>query len=62
MTLIHHQPLPAVFRFEGANGFYKGLVPNLIRVVPATAITFVVYEKVSRALLDRRSAEETKAE
>lgn len=42
-------------RDEGYRGFYKGLVPNLSRVVPATAITFVVYEKVSRYLSDLRS-------
>lgn len=39
----------AMIRYEGIRGFYKGLVPSLLRVTPATAITFVVYEKVSRA-------------
>jgi hypothetical protein len=34
-------------RDEGITGFYKGIVPNLIRVVPATALTFVVYEHTS---------------
>lgn len=38
------------FRNEGVKGFYKGLVPNLTRVVPACAICFVVYEKVSAYL------------
>jgi solute carrier family 25 folate transporter 32 len=33
-------------RNEGFLAFYKGLLPNLMRVVPATGITFVVYEKV----------------
>ena len=42
------------FRYEGFKGFYKGIVPNLLRVIPATAITFVVYENVSRALLNWR--------
>jgi len=42
------------FRNEGFSGFYKGLTPNLMRVVPATAITFVTYEKVSAALLKER--------
>ncbi|KAL1123647.1 hypothetical protein AAG570_002723 [Ranatra chinensis] len=36
------------WRFEGARGFYKGLCPNLCRVVPATMITFVTYENVWR--------------
>ncbi|KAG7458099.1 hypothetical protein MATL_G00234520 [Megalops atlanticus] len=39
------------WRNEGAVGFYKGMVPNLIRVTPACGITFVVYENVSRFLL-----------
>ena len=42
------------FRYEGPLGFYKGLKPNLMRVVPATAITFVVYEQVSHFLLRRQ--------
>lgn len=36
---------------EGAVGFYKGMVPNLVRVIPACCITFLVYENVSRLLL-----------
>ncbi|XP_061632527.1 solute carrier family 25 member 32-like isoform X2 [Phyllopteryx taeniolatus] len=39
------------WRNEGATGFYKGIIPNLIRVTPACCITFVVYENVSRFLL-----------
>lgn len=35
---------------EGVKGFYKGLLANIIRVVPATCITFTVYEE-TRALL-----------
>jgi solute carrier family 25 phosphate transporter 23/24/25/41 len=29
---------------EGLLGFYKGLVPNLLKVVPAASITYLVYE------------------
>jgi solute carrier family 25 phosphate transporter 23/24/25/41 len=29
---------------EGLRGFYKGLVPNLLKVVPAASITYLVYE------------------
>lgn len=29
---------------EGLGGFYKGLGPNILRVLPATWITFLVYE------------------
>ncbi|KAH3687035.1 hypothetical protein WICPIJ_001979 [Wickerhamomyces pijperi] len=31
---------------EGVSGFYKGVVPNLMRVLPATCITFGVYEQM----------------
>lgn len=31
-------------------GYYGGLLPYCLRVVPATAITFVVYEKVCELL------------
>ncbi|XP_020490698.1 solute carrier family 25 member 32 [Labrus bergylta] len=41
------------WRNEGAIGFYKGIIPNLIRVTPACCITFVVYENVSRLLLEQ---------
>ncbi|KAL3276650.1 hypothetical protein HHI36_012022 [Cryptolaemus montrouzieri] len=36
---------------EGLNGFYKGLGINLLRVVPATMITFVTYENISHFLI-----------
>ena len=38
-------------RFEGIAGFYKGLVPGLLRVTPACCITFVVYENMITYLL-----------
>ncbi|KAI4200653.1 MAG: hypothetical protein LQ350_003794 [Teloschistes chrysophthalmus] len=31
---------------EGLGGFYKGLGPNLVRVLPSTWVTFLVYEKM----------------
>ncbi|KAL2905504.1 Folate transporter 1 chloroplastic [Bienertia sinuspersici] len=33
-------------RFEGVRGFYKGITANLLKNVPASAVTFVVYENV----------------
>ena len=33
-----------VWRKEGQAGFYKGLGPNLLRVMPSTWVTFLVYE------------------
>lgn len=35
-----------IWRNEGFVGFYKGLFPNLLRVVPSTCVTFLVYENV----------------
>ncbi|KAL5014678.1 hypothetical protein ScPMuIL_008948 [Solemya velum] len=35
-----------IVKYEGAKGFYKGLLPNLLRVTPACCITFVVYESI----------------
>jgi solute carrier family 25 folate transporter 32 len=33
-----------IFKQEGLRGFYKGIVPNIARVLPSTWITFLVYE------------------
>ncbi|KAL9075100.1 MAG: hypothetical protein Q9161_001785 [Pseudevernia consocians] len=41
-----------VWRKEGLAGFYKGLGPNLLRVMPSTWVTFLVYEK-TKVLLPR---------
>lgn len=35
-----------VFRNEGFAGFYKGLAPNIVRVLPSTCVTFLVYENM----------------
>ena len=33
-----------IWRHEGFLGFYKGLGPNLLRVVPSSCVTFLMYE------------------
>ncbi|KAL2118354.1 hypothetical protein VTJ04DRAFT_8014 [Mycothermus thermophilus] len=33
-----------LWREEGPRGFYRGLVPHVVRVLPATWVTFLVYE------------------
>ncbi|KAK7028227.1 hypothetical protein SK128_011428, partial [Halocaridina rubra] len=43
---------------HGLIGYYKGLLPNLLRVVPATALTFVVYENTCHYLMSFRPSEE----
>ncbi|KAJ6785370.1 hypothetical protein PWT90_04531 [Aphanocladium album] len=35
-----------ILRTEGLVGFYRGLVPGVVRVMPATWVTFLVYENV----------------
>lgn len=35
---------------EGFSGFYKGLFPNLLKVVPAASITYLVYETMKKSL------------
>ncbi|KAJ4296455.1 hypothetical protein N0V90_006500 [Kalmusia sp. IMI 367209] len=35
---------------EGVRGLFKGLTPNLLKVVPAVSITYVVYDKSKAAL------------
>ncbi|RWS11821.1 mitochondrial folate transporter/carrier-like protein [Dinothrombium tinctorium] len=47
------------WRLEGIKGFYKGIVPNLLRVVPATALTFIVYENMQHFLRDLREGKKT---
>ncbi|KAJ3412539.1 hypothetical protein HDV05_000620 [Chytridiales sp. JEL 0842] len=37
-----------IYNIEGFYGFYKGLGPNVIRVLPGTMITFGVYEGLSK--------------
>lgn len=39
-----------IYKGEGLTGFYKGIGANLLRVLPATCITFSVYEKVHQLL------------
>lgn len=39
-----------VWRREGVRGFWKGLGPNLVRVVPSSCVTFLVYENTKSYL------------
>ncbi|XP_057866389.2 calcium-dependent mitochondrial ATP-magnesium/phosphate carrier protein 2 isoform X1 [Cryptomeria japonica] len=63
-TRLQAQPLNSPSRYEGMSdvfwktlrhegliAFYKGLVPNLLKVVPAASITYIVYEKMKKVLL-----------
>lgn len=39
-----------IYDKEGVRGFYRGIVPNFMKVAPATCISYVVYERTRRAL------------
>jgi solute carrier family 25 (mitochondrial phosphate transporter), member 23/24/25/41 len=38
------------YRKESIRGFYKGLLPTLIKVVPAVSISYITYEKAKQFL------------
>ncbi|KAK4754679.1 hypothetical protein SAY87_002783 [Trapa incisa] len=38
------------FQHEGLRGFYKGLFPNLLKVIPSASITYLVYETMKKRL------------
>ncbi|KAK5326692.1 mitochondrial FAD carrier protein flx1 [Exophiala xenobiotica] len=42
--------IKGIWHNEGVVGFYKGLFPNLLRVVPSTCVTFLVYENARWSL------------
>lgn len=35
-----------VWKYEGPGGFYRGLVPNMLKFIPVVSITFVTYEQI----------------
>lgn len=39
-----------IYDKEGLRGFYRGIVPNFMKVAPAVSISYVVYERTRRAL------------
>ncbi len=45
---------------EGFRGFYRGLGTNLVRVLPGTCVTFVVYENLAWLLRTTAVARERK--
>ncbi|KAH7276856.1 hypothetical protein KP509_39G024700 [Ceratopteris richardii] len=38
------------YREEGLRAFYKGLIPNLLKVIPAASITYIAYEEARKTL------------
>lgn len=41
-----------IAREEGIRGFYRGLIPALLRTVPAAVLTLLSYEKIKDFLSD----------
>ncbi|GAA5998990.1 hypothetical protein JCM5350_005475 [Sporobolomyces pararoseus] len=41
------------YQREGWRGFYKGLTPTLVKVVPAVAISYAVYDQSKRLLFGK---------
>ncbi len=39
-----------ILRDEGPRGFYKGMLPNAVKVVPNAAVRFLAYDTLKRAL------------
>ena len=37
-----------ILKEEGASGLYRGVVPNLAKVLPATSISYAVYDLLSQ--------------
>ncbi|KAI0318098.1 mitochondrial carrier [Amylostereum chailletii] len=51
LTQTHHRDIRSIIKHtwthEGYHGFYRGLGTNLVRVLPGTCVTFVVYENLA---------------
>eukprot|EP00775_Hariotina_reticulata_P003272 gene3272-3549_t len=64
-SLVYNSTWQAValtWQREGLGGFYKGLVPSLMRVMPQSAITLMVYEGVVQLIdnWDKQKPEQAK--
>jgi hypothetical protein len=46
----YFQSLRCVVRREGVRGLYKGMVPNVLRTLPSSGVTFLVYESTRNFL------------
>ncbi|KAH8924698.1 mitochondrial FAD carrier protein [Atractiella rhizophila] len=52
------QAIKRTFIQDGFRGYYRGLLPNSLRILPGTCVTFVVYENCARILRQRAEARE----
>lgn len=44
------QILKEIWQNEGIHGLYRGLVPNVLKVIPAVSISYLVYETVLKVI------------
>ena len=48
--------LTQTVRAEGPRGLYRGIIPNMLKAVPAMAISYSVFETSKKLLLEREAA------
>lgn len=39
-----------IYRREGPSGFYRGVVPSLIQIIPYMGLTFMIFEALRESL------------
>jgi len=44
------QMFKEIWKKEGLIGFYRGLVPNMLKVIPSVSISYLVYENVLKSI------------
>lgn len=44
-----------IVKNDGVFGLYRGLVPNMLKLVPAVSIRCLMYEKIARMLGEKMS-------
>lgn len=44
------QHIQDIYNKEGKRGFFRGLTPNIVKVLPAVGFSCVAYEKVKQHL------------
>ena len=42
-------------KFEGVRGFYRGIVPNFMKTIPAISMSYVVFENMKKILTEERN-------
>jgi hypothetical protein len=48
-----------IYTASGVRGFYRGVIPTLIKVVPSTAVSYAVYGTMKDGLTNRISTPKT---